>query len=114
MTEYISKVEDGSKPRLVKKFTASSGETFTAEIGLGVKDEIDIISTEIIYSHLRNLIQYIKSCVESISVTEKDDNSPEAWPIKGWSDVEKAKLEILDWWEIAYYRDEPEEEPSDV
>lgn len=113
MIEYVAEYTEGQKPSIKKVFTATSEETFSAEIVLGLEEEIRNISTELIYNHLRNLIRYIKNSCEYISITEKDDDNIEAWPIKGWEKIENAKNEALDWWEIAYFRDE-EEEPSDA
>jgi len=112
MMQYKAVYESEERPKILKVFSAESGESFTARIGLGVKEEIDQISTDTIYDHIRNLISYIKKATSEISITEKEEQVYEAWPIKGWEEVESAKDETIRWWEIAYFRDE--EEPSDV
>lgn len=115
---YVSDYSHPSRPKMLKRLIASSGESLEVEVPHTNKQETDQIGTETIFEHTRNLVQYIKDLTPSIFITEKDDDELESWPIKNWSNIELAKNEASHWWEIAYYRDEPEEtleeEPSDV
>jgi len=115
-TIYVAEYSPPSRPKMVKRLVASSGETLEVEVPYTNKQEVDQITTEIIFTHTRNLVQYIKDLSPSIFITEKDDEDIEPWPIKNWQKIELAKNEASYWWEIGYYRDEPEEEEelSDV
>jgi len=114
ITTYIAKYDGSSRPEMVKELSASSGETLAVSVPHTNEAEVALIDVETIFVHTRNLVQYIKDLTPSISITEKDDDELESWPIKNWKEIELAKNEACYWWEIAYYRDEPEEEPSDV
>lgn len=113
---YVAESESGLKPKIKKRLTASSGEVLEVQISEFDTEEMKSIGTEVIFSHLRNLVDHIKTLSENISITEKDDIDLEPWPVKGWKEIESINSEIIRWWEFAYYRDEPdeEEEPLDA
>lgn len=115
ITTYVAEYDGSSRPDIKKVLSASSGETLEVSIPHTNEAEVAKIDTETIFVHARNLVQYIKDVVPTTFITEKDDDELESWPIKNWKEIELAKNEACFWWEIAYYRDEPEEEePSDV
>lgn len=110
--EYIAGYDGQSPPKLVKRLSAESGEVLEVPLSYANSEEIDKISANVMYDHLRNLIQYIKDVSSTIYITERDDQQVESWPIKNWTKIEEAKNQAIEWWQIAYFRDE--EEPSDV
>lgn len=112
-TTYAAEYDGSSRPQMIKRLSASSGETLEVTIPYTNEEEVALIDDETIFAHTRNLVQYIKNLTPTIFITEKDDDELESWPIKNWKEIEFAKNEACYWWEIAYYRDEPEE-PSNV
>lgn len=111
MIDYILQNESGTIPKIIKRFTASSGETFEIAVDFRSPDISDL-SDEDIYTHLNNLLSYISEVAgSSLSVIPKDQPVNGSWPIVNWENIEAAKKEVLDWWGYVYYRDE---EDSDV
>lgn len=110
MIEYELIYEVGSRPEVHKKFTASSGETFSMPFGFESTVERDSLSSEEIYAHLENLLAYIKEKSQNLSVVQLDEQlDGDGWHLNGgWAEMVWANEEILKWWEYVYYR--PEEE----
>jgi hypothetical protein len=64
-----------------------------------------------VYTHLDNLVQYIKDISQTLSPIGLDEKTTDGWHFNGrWSEIEWAKDETLRWWESVYYKNEPDEE----
>lgn len=111
MIEYVIEYSPGTKPEIIKKFVASSGEEFTTNVYIFEESERVNLSDDEIYSHIANLLSYMRDVVkDEVSPILKDEKPSGGWPLTNWEKVETAKEEIFAWWEHVYYR----EEPSDV
>jgi hypothetical protein len=112
MIEYEFVYEKESRPRVLKKFTASSGETFAMSFGFDNEQERNSLTNEQIYIHLENLLLYIKDKSQGLSLTYLNEPLPtDGWHLKnGWAEIDWANLEINKWWKYAYYREETDEE----
>jgi len=111
MIDYMCQKTEGCRPRILKRFTASSGEQFTAEVLVLQEDEREHLTTEQVYEHIDNLVLYIQEVsqrVEPVRADEQIGDNP--WPLRGWEEVEWAKDQALRWWEYIYFRDEHEHE----
>lgn len=114
MIEYELVYEAGSRPKCLKKFTASSGEVFSVAFGFDNGEEREALSTEEIYVHLENLLQYIKDKAQNLSIIQlNEENDGDGWHLNGgWAEIDWANEEILRWWEYAYYRPETNSEEA--
>lgn len=118
MIDYsIHHADTSIRPKLLKVFTAESGETFSTVVVFENKEERELVSVEKIYEYLDSLVVYIRHCASVCTPLPLDENVPsDGWPMKGpWGEVEWAKMELFNWWEDAYYRDEASvpEEPEE-
>ena len=90
MIEYVFSYEKVQRPVCVKKFTASSGETFSVSFGFENKEEREELTETQIYEHLENLLSYIKDKSQEltlIALGEKDDG--DGWHLNGgWGEME--------------------------
>jgi hypothetical protein len=107
MIEYIANFYEGEKrPSICKKFTSSTNEESHTVINVGNESEISEISAETVYQHMDNVLRYLDIKMDSMSLVQLNEfNSGEAWPIKGWSEVEWCQNEIILWWNYIYYKD---------
>lgn len=112
MITYEVKYDGEKKPEILKVFTASSGERMEAVISFNSSDEVDLVPTDTIFSYLQSCVDHIKVLVESISVLEREDPEITPWHIKNWEKIEEIKEISSSWWQIGYYRDEPESDPN--
>jgi hypothetical protein len=107
MIDYVCEHPEGCRPRVLKRFTASSGEQFTAEVLVTQESERSHLTTEQVYEHLDALVAHIRRTVETvepIAVDEPVGGNP--WALKNWEEVEWAKNEAIQWWDYVYFRDE--------
>jgi hypothetical protein len=114
MIDYILENSDGHRPKILKRFTASSGEQFTAEVLVLQESERSQLTADQVYEHLDALVGYIKKTseiIEPIAIDEPVANHP--WPLKGWEEIEWAKNEAIQWWDYIYFRDENHEDHED-
>lgn len=108
MIEYIFSYDGSTRPSCSKKFTASSGETFSVSFGYENEAEREQMTDAQIYEHLDNLLLYIKDKSQMLSVIRLDEeNDGDGWHLNGgWAEMMWANEEIFKWWEYVYYRPE--------
>jgi hypothetical protein len=101
-----------SRPRWVKVITDTEGVDQKTILNFENKEELEQLTVVEIYTHVQNLIQYIKDTANGISAVDVDEQIPlDGWHFKGnWGEIEWAKDESFKWWNYAYYKDE--EEPA--
>lgn len=105
---YSFTYDKGSRPRWVKIFTSSSGETYVTTLVFENTEDREKLTVEQTFEHIENLTKYIKDRANQIFPIYLEDTAPEdGWHFKGgWSEVEWAKDEALKWWNWAYYNDD--------
>jgi hypothetical protein len=100
-----------ARPRWVRVITDSDGAEQRVLLNFTNKEERESLTDEQVYSHLANLVQYIKDISQGISPLSLEQQVTDGWHFNGkWSEVEWAKNESFDWWESIYYKAEPDEE----
>jgi len=111
MIEYEFVYNKGSRPEILKKFTAKSGEVFSMPFGFENEFERSSLTSEQIYTHLENILQYTKDTGQNLSlVYPNEPTSTDGWHLKGGSgEIQWANEESLRWWEYVYYRPEDDE-----
>lgn len=112
MIEYLFEYTSlsGQRPQWVKTISnPEGGDPIRTVLNFHNTQERGALSTEQVYQHIDNLIQYIKDVSQGISsVSVEGPIPPDGWHIAGgWGEVEWAKDEIFNWWESVYYQ-EPE------
>lgn len=118
MHSYSFNYIEGTRPFITKTLTASNGETLSAKITYENKEDRETFTSENVYEHLENLLQYIKDKSLNLSlVYEDDENDGDGWQLNGgWAEMVWANDEILKWWEFVYYNELPitqdESEPA--
>lgn len=115
MTEYIAIYDENLKPVLNKSVTAQSGEVFMFPVHPFNEEERENIPTDIIFSHIENLHLYMKNIInmpESSIVKIDETLGSEPWPVRNLGKFTSALEELSNWWNYAYYREEPTSEES--
>jgi len=109
MHSYSFNYTEGRRPFIEKTLTASSGETLSAKITYENKEDRETFTSENVYEHLENLLQYIKDKSSALSlVYENEENDGDGWHLNGgWAEMVWANEESLKWWEFAYYNELP-------
>jgi hypothetical protein len=111
MIEYIAEYTPGSKPSLAKRVTATSGEVFSFPLLPSNEEEVKNVRNSTVFEHINNLHSHMKevfSRPESSVVGRDELLGSEPWPIKNLGIFQSSLQELADWWNIAYYRDEEE------
>lgn len=103
------------RPTWLKVLVDAEGAEQKVVLNFYNEEERNNLATEEVYTHLDNLIQYMKDICQGISSIKIDESiSADGWHFNGnWSEIEWAKEESLKWWDFVYYRDEPDEEVSE-
>ena len=116
MINYEFLYEPGNRPVLKKVLSTASGESLETTVVFENVPDREALSSEQIYSHLDNLLQYIKDTTPNLSVIHLDEqNDGDGWHLNGgWAELEWANEEILKWWEFVYYNEPPELEEEPV
>jgi hypothetical protein len=114
MLQYESIYDGSSKPRMVKRYVASSGETFDTQIDPARDPEdCDSLSVEQVYDHMSNLLSHLKATVNSSEVIAIDEGiGGSSIGVKNWVEVQKIHQEIVDWWVYIYFRPETDGDPA--
>jgi hypothetical protein len=100
-----------SRPRWVRVITDSNNEEQMVVLNFNNEEERESLTSEEVYEHLDNIVQYIKDISQGVSPIGLDEKSPDGWHFMGrWGEIEWAKEEALKWWESVYYKNEPDEE----
>jgi hypothetical protein len=107
MISYEANYEIGNKPYICKVFTASNGEELHTALNFSNEEERKTFSSELVYEHLKNLLQYIRDESQNISMIALDEPvGTNAYSIKGWENIDWAQKEVYYWWNDIYYRPE--------
>lgn len=107
MISYEPNYEVGNKPYICKVFTASNGEELHTELTFGNEKEREEFSSELIYQHMNNLIQYIRDESQNLSMIALNEPiGNNAFSIKNWEKLEWAQREIYYWWNYIYFHPE--------
>jgi hypothetical protein len=107
MIEFKANYEVGNRPYICKAFTSSDGEEVHTALHFANKEERKDFSSELIYEHLANVIQYIQDTAKTLSMIALDEPvGSNPWAIKGWEKLEWANAEAQLWWGDIYYRPE--------
>ena len=100
-----------ARPKWVRVITDSAGVDQKVALNFNNEEERESLTSEEVYTHLDNLVQYIKDVSQGISPIGLDERPTDGWHFNGrWGEVEWAKEEALRWWESVYYKNEPDEE----
>jgi hypothetical protein len=102
---YETFFEEGVKPTLNKVIRVGS-ESISTAIGVENTEELDNIVSETVYSHMQNMLSYMKSLVSQATLVEIGVLPDEGLPVIGWVDVMKLNEEINRWWLYLYYKNE--------
>jgi hypothetical protein len=111
MIEYIFEYDGTERPKFIKKVVGSDGTAVSTILNFHNEEERESLSAEQLYSHVDNLIQYIKDRAQTIESVKLDEPPPEdGWHYGGggWAEISWANEEVLKWWEYVYYREEEE------
>jgi hypothetical protein len=114
---YEFSYERGSRPEWRKVVPLSGGDTFKMSLVFENKEERENLSLEEIYSHMSNLVAYVKDVVADLDYIKVSDSIPEdGWHFggSGWAEIDWVKEETLKWWAYYYYADKFSEEAEDV
>jgi hypothetical protein len=105
-----------ARPKWLRVVIDSEGLEQKIVLNFDNNEERELLSNEQVYTHLDNLVQYIKDISQTISPIGLGEAPTDGWHFNGrWGEVEWAKGETFRWWESVYYKNEPdEEEPEDV
>ena len=118
---YNFSYDGSSRPKWEKVFTASSGETFSAELHFQNQTDRNMLTEEQVFGYLELLLQYAKDCLAPAGIiTMSDPPAKTFYPLKGgdYNEFEWAMETLNEWWQWAYYNDNfgepnmPTDEPA--
>jgi hypothetical protein len=111
MINYTAEYLTTARPKILKTFSASSGEIFSTEILYENEEDRKSLNYTQIYSHMENLLQYIKDTTQNLYlIDEENPDDNDGWHINGgWAEIEWASDQILKWWSYVYYNEVPGE-----
>jgi hypothetical protein len=103
------------RPKWLRVITEADGVEHKIVLNFSNESERDTLTTEQVYSHLNNLVQYMKDVSQGASILGPEDKIPsDGWHFNGsWGEVEWAKDESFKWWDSVYYKNElDQDEPA--
>lgn len=106
MSEYFAVTKEGSIPILYGTDYLDTGESFSIKISpntLSFK-EFREIPDKVVDTHLHNLVFFIKSSVNHLTLIDPEDSSAAGWPLLGWDKIQEANNELIDWWSTFQYK----------
>lgn len=112
MINYIFSYEGSERPKVIKRVLDSEGTNVDTVLNFYNEDERKALTVEQTYSHIDNLVQYIKDRCQMISSVRVDEPTPsDGWHFNGgWAEIEWAKDEIFRWWQSVYFAETLEED----
>jgi len=104
---YTFTYDGETRPKWEKSFTAESGETFSVSLVFENDEDRLQLTAEQVYTHLENMLQYVKDRTNSLALVQLSDSAPATiWPLHGnYDEVEDVMQAIQKWWQWAYYND---------
>ena len=104
-TTYEAVIYETDKPQLCKIISSQEEKIYTA-LSLYNIEELVHISDEIIYDHMKNILNYMKNYVQECYLTDPGVYPQNGLPVVGWLTVVRLQEEIMDWWQYVEYREE--------
>lgn len=119
---YTFSYDGTSRPKWIKTFTASSGESFSVDLTFDNESDRLQLTKEEAFGYMEMLLQYAKDTVSSLNLIQIEENQPPTnpYPVRGnFKEYEWAMDTLSRWWFWGYFNDafevsrEPvEEEPQ--
>jgi len=113
MIEYVAEHSQGV-PVLYKRLVENEKVLMTAAIMPSNREELKNVSDEVIYSHINNLLEYMKTLSQSLTVTPSGTNPRDGWAIVGWGNLSQVNSLTSQWWEYVEFRDITEDNSGAV
>ena len=110
MISYSAIYTKGTRPYLAKVVSAT-GESYETKLSpTMVKDEVDAIPLETIYSHMNNIVLEIQNSSKTLQTVRLDGELLDLkYAISGYGEIEALYADAYGWFEYIYKYREPEE-----
>lgn len=116
MSDYISKISELSSPTIYKRELLSGGEVSLTKVfpfSLEYEEFLEI-PEELVQTHMSDLTLYIQELAKSLEIIDPESPSSEGWPLKGWTRIQEANNELVEWWSSFQYRKIREKEKAEA
>jgi len=111
MISYSTIYTVGQRPYLGKVMSIAS-ESYETKLSPAMSsEELDLIPLSDIYSHLDNLVAYMKDHASTLRAFRLEDSFADfSTPIHGYKELESIYVEAEGWFQYVFKNREPEEE----
>lgn len=106
MIIYKAEKKFDLKPEIYKKYVVDEEDMMSAVITVQNKAELESITSDVIYQHLNNLVEYIKEKSLELKMEERGKWPEESWPLLGWALLDNLNEEYSAWWNHVTYLEE--------
>jgi hypothetical protein len=111
MISYNAIYVEGQRPHLAYVVSIGSESYETKLSGSMQNDELDLVPLSVIYSHLDNLVLYMRDHSSTLRAFRLGDSFADfSTPIHGYKELESIYLEVEGWFQYVFRNREPEEE----
>lgn len=110
MIDYSAGLAEDGTPLLYKRFIDDSTNEvlMSAAITPANTEELKSVEDEVIYQHIDNLIEYMKTLSQALKITPSGSNPRDGWAVIGWSQLSTVNSLTSEWWNYVEFRDESE------
>lgn len=105
--EYVADYSANSAPMLCKQLTQDGQVLMRVSLTPNNLEELVNVSDETIYQHINNLIDYMKTLSQGLSITPSGNNPRDGWAVIGWSELSRINSLTSEWWNYVEFRDSP-------
>lgn len=114
MIRYEAEFDGSNRPSIVKIIEVSPEEIYKTKITFDNQEEKESLSSELLFDHINNIIEYCKVCLNNIRTIQREESlAGHSWHIVGWDLVNWCYEESDKWWKYAYFKDEEDEEEQE-
>lgn len=105
MITYKAEYEVGKEPNLCKEVELADGTSVCTHIMLANKAELENFTNEQLLEHVSNYLLYVKELSSDMYLLPEEEHFHHFIPIHNFKEIEQAMRSIVEWLELALYRD---------
>ena len=110
MITYKTEYEVGKEPALCKEIQMLDNTKICTHIVLSNKNELENFTNEQIFEHVSNYILYVKELSNDMHLYPEEEHFSHHVPVHNFKEIEQSLRLIVEWLEIALYRNTGSEE----
>lgn len=105
LIEYVAGHSDNGVPGLYKQYSDNDKVLMRSALMPSNLEELSNVSDEVIYTHINNMIEYMKVLSVDMHIIPSGSNPRDGWPVVGWSEIYRINILTTEWWNYVEFRE---------